>query len=64
MEKIIEGNVRELGERAKAATSKLAAETKNLRERIGGFVKKNPGVSLLGALAAGFVTALIARRFS
>ena len=64
MEKSLQGTLHDLGGRM-APVIKNARETvMNLRERIGTFVRENPGKSLIGAATAGFVTALIARRLS
>ena len=68
MEKSVQDNLRELGDRVapalKNATSNTTKNLKGMASKVQTFVQENPGKSLIGAAAAGFVTALIARKLS
>ena len=64
MEKSVQSTLHELGGRVAPAIKNASATAINLKDRIGTFVRENPGKSLIGAMTAGFVTALIARRLS
>jgi len=64
MEKTVQDNLRELGSRFAPALKNASKNVGDLKQKVGSFVRDNPGKALIGAATAGLVTALIARRFS
>jgi len=58
----IETAVGEAGQRAKPQLEEARRHLSSWNEKVTGYIKENPGRSLLGALAIGFVIGKIAKR--